>query len=360
MTERDSTATAMISEEAAEWFVRLKDGDVEVATRSQYLQWLKKSPSHIAEVLRICRIYGLLRHTKLQSFVFGDETPSNVIELPGREPEMCDPAEPSAGPRVWRIAAGVAACALATLLAVAIQADWFSRYIETQASEWRHLQLTDGSMVRVGPHTKLRIRFEESGRFIDLPRGEAVFQVAKDPARPFIVNAGLAVVRAVGTEFGVTRLGEEVVVTVAEGEVAVARGARNDSLECAEDEAPSVPVLADQQVHVSRSKPVAVQQVSATRELAWARGRLIFETETVAEAIDEFNRRNSLQIAVNDSAIASRRVCCVFDAADPESFAEAVAAEPDIALLRDDSGVLRLVPETASSIDDDSSPSGSI
>ena len=63
--------------------------------------------------------------------------------------------------------------------------------IETQASEWRSLTLNDGSFVSVGPHTQLRDRFGERQRLLSLSSGEALFQVAKDPSRPFIVDAGL-------------------------------------------------------------------------------------------------------------------------------------------------------------------------
>lgn len=61
--------------------------------------------------------------------------------------------------------------------------------------------------------------------------------------------------------------------------------------------------------------------------------------------VDQFNRRNRIQIRVDDAEIAARPACCVFDAADPESFAESIAVAPDAALERESSNLLRSVPE---------------
>jgi transmembrane sensor len=78
-------------------------------------------------------------------------------------------------------------------------------------------------------------------------------------------------------------------------------------------------------------------------ELAWASGQLSLQQETVAEAVQEFNRRNRLQIVIEDPGVAGLHLCCIFDASDPETFAKMVVAAGDGVELRRDGDTLRIV-----------------
>src|SRR5690606_23063359 len=96
--------------------------------------------------------------------------------------------------------------------------------IATERGERREVVLADGSVVQVDPQTRLDVRFDDRFRRVVLTQGRAVFRVARQPGRPFFVESGEAVVRAVGTAFGVERREHgRLVVTVAEGKVAVER-----------------------------------------------------------------------------------------------------------------------------------------
>ena len=88
MTDRiDENPPMSIPEQAAEWLLRWHCGDLSIAERFEYLQWLKTSPVHIAETLRMCRLYSWLENTKLRLFVTNEDSFSNVVELPPRERE---------------------------------------------------------------------------------------------------------------------------------------------------------------------------------------------------------------------------------------------------------------------------------
>jgi transmembrane sensor len=211
---------------------------------------------------------------------------------------------------------------------------WLAPTIETQASEWRSLALNDGSVVSVGPLTQLRNRFGDQQRVLQLARGEALFEVAKDASRPFLVDADLAVVRATGTRFAVSRREREVIVTVEEGIVLVSR-----------DRAQSNPVAVEsgEQTIVTATWPPVVQRVNAARALAWSNRQLIFENDTVAAAAGEFNRRNRVQLVV-DPALSSQRVFGQFHADDPASFAESVAVARKGVVVRPSRDVILLQP----------------
>lgn len=359
--------STLISEEAADWLVILKEPNLSFGERRRYVRWLKQSPAHIAEILRLSTLDGLLRKTDLEGILTGPEEvgpsqTSNVVALIPRriaaEPAL-DVVQQPVMRRHWKLAASLAALALSLLLGTVAKLAWFDNIIETEPGEWRHFALADGSIARVGPRSRLRVEFEDNQRSVYLTRGEAAFQVAKDPNRPFLVHAQMAVVRAVGIEFGVAHRNNTVVVTVAEGNVAVSQGGRpivpdvekertdagsnaiNDADKKKEE---SIAVTAGEQVSVSREKPMTVQHVDPTRELAWAHGKLIFNSDTtLAQAIEQFNRRNCVQIEVEDSELASSLVCCIFSADDPESFALSVATKENVELVREGSERLRLV-----------------
>jgi len=366
---RRDRITLAVAEEAAEWFVRVKDEPLSRAEQAQYLRWLQTSPGHISEALRVGQVYGLLRDTRLRQLIASVEV-SNVIELRPRltqspastepastepastEPASTEPAstEPRGLGRTRRHArrrrrarlrrgliavAAIIVCGVTLALVRVVVPD---RTVSTEASEWRSFTLADGSIVRVGPLTELRFEFTEAQRYVRLSGGEAVFQVAKDPARPFLVAAGVAVVHAVGTQFGVSRTDDRVLITVAEGTVAVTQADSPthwfEPPATREAVRPAVPVAAGEQAAISADGPVTVERVNVASVLAWSQGRLIFDDQNVAAAVVEFNRRNRVQIQIDDPAIAARPVRGVFDAADPESFAQFVARAAHATLVR--------------------------
>lgn len=352
MREHDDNALQSVSDQAAEWFIRLRDRDLTVAERRKYVRWLKQSPNHIAEFMRLCRMYGRVKRAKLPTLspeaeVAADD--SNVIALMQREsvapverrPEWFDS-------RKLRLA--VVACSLALVGVIATIA-LSSNTIETDAGEWRTVQLADGSIVSTGPNTLMQVDYSKETRRINLAHGEAMFKVAKDPSRPFIVNAGGAIARAVGTRFGVERRADRIRVTVAEGKVAVVRGDQAAALEHAVDLSVATALVADEGLEIpinAPAVPLHVEKVNSAHALAWANGQLILQTETVGEAVEEFNRRNRLQLRVDDPEIAGWHICCVFDAADPEAFAKQIAnVGKDVVLVRE-GNTLRVVQQQGS------------
>jgi len=322
-----------IREHAAEWFLRLHAHDLNVAERFEYLQWLKASPLHIGETLQMCILYSILYPMKKELFFTNEDDVSNVVDLATRQ-EVVTPTRTRSS---WHVRALAIAVAVGLVLVIGTLATrgWLDSTIATQAGEWRSLTLNDGSFVSVGPRTELRDRIGQQQRLLSLSHGEALFQVAKDQARPFIVEAGLAVVRATGTRFAVARSERDVIVTVEEGTVLVSNGAGQSG---------AVPLTAAEQVTISGSWPPAVQRVDAERELAWSNRQLVFEDDTVAAAAEQFNRRNRVQIVV-DSALAAKQVRGRFQADDPASFADVIAAGKKGVAVRQSRDVIRLQPQ---------------
>lgn len=355
-----------LSNEAAEWFVRLRDDRLGTRNRERNVRWLKQSPSHIAELLRIQQVYQALRTAKVVNRAPGATAPqvSNIIDLDAqREPEEYEPPplellpeEPARRrPRfeAWKIAAAVACLTVSFFLGFMAKVAWFDRTIETELGEWRTVALTDGTQVRIGPASLLKVAFGDDHRTIHLVRGEAMFDVAKDHTRPFYVESEMIGVLAVGTEFRVSRLGGKDVVAVTEGSVALYRDGR-DAIRGTVPAAPAqiaettggVALTAGEQVSITpatRARPVAKEKVNLDYEQAWAEGWLVYENKTVAEVASDFNRLNRVKIVIAEPSIAARRLAFFrVSATDPESFVAALATSSDITIVRDDPNVLRV------------------
>ena len=224
--------------------------------------------------------------------------------------------------------------------------------IETRIGEWRKVQLADGSRLSVGPNTLLRIEFSDGFRRVHLQRGETMFEVSKDAARPFIVDAGGVFARAVGTRFGVDHTDASVRVTVAEGKVAVVQGGQAALLEHDVDLRVATSLEKDEGVEIALNTPalpLRKEKVDSWTELAWASGQLSLQQATVAEAVRQFNRRNLLQIVIEDAGVTDLHLCCIFDASDPETFARTVVGASEDAELVRDGDKLRIVSRRAGS-----------
>ena len=352
MKDREEGFHDSAGNQAAEWFIRLRDRDLTTADRRKFVRWLKQSPNHIAEFMRLCNLYGRVKRAKVPTLLPEEAEASNVVQLVQDETGQVEPQPDLHARSPWtrKLLFAAAACCLA-LVGVIANIVVSSNTIETGAREWRKIDLADGSRVSAGPDTLLEVDYSDGVRRIHLQRGEAVFDVAKDTARPFIVNAGGALARAVGTRFGVDRREDRVSVTVAEGTVAVVRADQAAALEHAVDLSVAISLVHDERIEIPFNSPSVTlhkEKVDSTSALAWASGQVIFQT--VGDAVREFNRRNRLQLVIDDAAVSNWHFCCVFDASDPEGFARTIAAmDENLSLVREGPDVLRVVQRKSGS-----------
>ena len=192
------------------------------------------------------------------------------------------------------------------------------QHYETPVGGFSRIVLEDGSVIDLNTNSDVKVRIGSKRRDVRLLRGEGRFQVAHDKARPFVVSAADADVRAVGTAFSVRLLeARRVDVLVSEGSVAIASARVQHSPPV---KAGEVAVLMPDRLSVSRIEP---QQLES--RLAWTSGKLQFRGENLAAAVEEFNRYNRRQIRLGDDSLAALRVGGTFDATDPESFAAALS-----------------------------------
>jgi transmembrane sensor len=195
--------------------------------------------------------------------------------------------------------------------------------ITTGVSQWHHMTLDDGTVVHLDAYTKVQVEYTETERIVHIHSGDdAVFEVTKDPQRPFIARTPLIDATAVGTRYGVS-VGSGVTTTVSEG---VVRVTGRDS-----PEGHSVTLKAGDELRVSGgdfTRPT-LAKVDADRKLQWATGWLDLQGVTVGQAVDEFNRRNRTQIIIEDPQLEHLKVQFFRVRVDdsPETFARLLTAD---------------------------------
>ncbi|GFE81406.1 sensor [Steroidobacter agaridevorans] len=262
-----------IKRECREWLALLQSGEANEADRARFSAWLRADPRHQ-------RAYDGLR------MLWRDI--STLSQLKELEPVPPRPAAKTTR-RFLPLAAAAAAAGLAIALLLsqpqsvqqpvttaALQTEEY----QTQLGEVRAIRLTDGSTLTLGARSHAIVSFSDSERRVRLEQGEAYFDVAKNPARPFYVAAPGTAVRVVGTRFDVRVSDSHVRVAVDEGVVAVnnrsgalTRGQRID-------------VLPD-------GAMTEVTQVDGSEVAAWREGRLVYDGATLAEVVSDLSRYRS-------------------------------------------------------------------
>src|SRR5689334_17382937 len=205
------------------------------------------------------------------------------------------------------VAAGVAGLVVASSFATRFFGA--GRYT-TKVGELQVVPLGDGSVISLNTDSEVVVRYSKKSRDIDLIRGEALFDVAKNEARPFVVHAGDTAVRAVGTSFSVRLLPTQpVLVLVREGVVEVSRS--NDPV------APVLRIIKNSRAVAPPDAPIEakpVQVAEVERALAWKHGQIAFHGETLAAAAEEFARYSDIHIRIDDPAIGREKITGLFQA----------------------------------------------
>lgn len=331
---------------AAQWKARMEQG-LSAAEQRDFEQWLERDPAHIAAFDGVEEVWSNADALKFSRYRAALE--SELKHLPRRRARSG-----STGLARWFTVAGLAAAAaLAIGYVTWYRPNYYSEAIGTGVGQIQHLALPDGSSVQVNTQTTVSIEFSPTFRRVHLQSGEALFTVAKDADRPFVVMANGVDVRAIGTAFGVRVREQTVEVLVTHGKVQVADP---ESVAANVPNAPKQLLVAGERAIVSRSslslsnespgaEPILVAPVTPEeidRSLAWREARLVFVGVPLGEIAAEFNRYNARKIVVADRELAQRKFGGTFDATDPKTLVELLRTSYEVQVREtDDAIVLR-------------------
>ena len=362
-----------IAEEAADWAVMLDAGELLADQKRRLADWLLESPRHVEELLIAVSLFDAFEGVDADKSRSIDELisniPSEVVSIVrDHQQSITEEDATIAGEviprRQWLrwFAIGSAASIVFVLINVALVVQFTgqpddqtqladgSSGFTTQLGEQRKMTLEDGSIIHVNTQSEVAIRYKRDFRIVELLRGEALFEVAHDPNRPFRVIAGDTIAEAVGTTFNVYRAGDQTTVAVIDGKVAVET--QDDYLQTPLDDETIADIgrtddgrlllAAGQKADVApEAKTVRVASANIKAVSSWRVGQLIFEADNLGSIADQFNRYNRTRIVVDDE-LSATEFSGVFDADDPESLIAFLELSGDIRVDRSAREEIRL------------------
>jgi transmembrane sensor len=344
-----------IEQSAAEWLARREAG-LSARQEAEFARWLEADCRHAESYRAVQQSWSQLDRLRGSSTATRLETELDDLRISEAERIPSAVTRPI-GLRARPWISGALAAGVVWL--VAYVAWWrpqqtHAPYGETAATDIgmaRTMELPDGSTIQLNTDSAVDVLFTKTERRVRLSRGEALFKIAKNPARPFIVNAAGVNVRAVGTEFNVRLKSEALEVVVREGKVRVDDAASGETLlsppagiagtgkpQARETSPPilgagqrlTLPVMAAPKIAVSAAAPEALAALEIERSLAWQTGRLVFESAPLSEIIAEFNRYNRRQLIIDEAELAARRFGGTFVANDLDTFVELLRASHNV------------------------------
>lgn len=335
MTTRETSA--QIDADAADWAVRVDEAPLDSHGQAALDGWLAGDSRRLgayararAALVQARRVRALGPDFDAAAYATGNADPpvdqrspsieQVVVPIAAAEPSEAVGADGRPSRRRF-LAWGGSAVAAGLVGVVGLNWPAAAQTYRTAKGEVRLVPLADGSSITLNTASEVEVRYAGDRRHVTLVAGEALFDVAPDRARPFVVDAGETEVRAIGTSFTVRRLTDAPVeVLVRQGVVEISQ--------------PAIPSRPPQRI-VANVRAIAAPQAELVatplppaqvgRALAWREGMLAFEDMPLREAAAEFARYSDVRIAFADPAIAEETVTGLYAANNPRGFARSVA-----------------------------------
>jgi transmembrane sensor len=304
-----------IEDEASLWAARLEGGGMTDADRTALATWLDADPDHRWVLSRYRQLSAQLDEQ------FGTATESIAIAK-------------ATWRRRWRMYGGIAAAAAAIVILFAVLASRPHEFA-TKTAERHIAALNDGSQVELNAQTTLVVEFSRAERRVRLSRGEALFTVAKDTTRPFLVETPSGVVRVTGTVFNVRAARDKrVEVTVLEGNVRVRP-----------TKAPTEAALTPGRQALLASENITVRDLpegAAQDAVAWRQGQVVFDDAPLREVLERFSAYHAQTITVEPGA-ADLRLGGRYALDDLNGFLDSVEHVLGVQVVQEPNGVIRVV-----------------
>jgi transmembrane sensor len=291
--ENASSPTARA--EAAAWLGRLHADDRSTVDERAFQAWLAADPSHaraFEEMTATWDLVGGLRHVPREEATLGRTLLRRRAVLAG----LGTLVVAGAGLGAWQRA--------------------FAGVYETDVGEQKHIALDDGTQVFLDTDTRIRARFSDTARTVELERGRCNFHVVPDATRPFVVDAAGQRIVAARTNLDVRCDGDRVSVVLLQGTASFLEQKGLAHKEKA---------LRPGERAVAMRGGLTIDRPSLAPLLAWQTGQALFESETLAQAVTEMNRYSALKLEIDDPAIAQLRLSGVYRVGDNVAFARSVA-----------------------------------
>ena len=296
--------------EAREWLGRIQATEISDATRAEFEQWLQASPDHRSAFERAHAVWSLIGQS--------DQIETWANDLDGSSAAATDVPNSRPQPLLTtrRIAIGAAFAASAALVLSMLRLGpppSEPQRFATAIAETRTVPLEDGTVLTLAGSSEIKVAFTDEMRSVELVKGSVFFDVARKADWPMTITAADTQVHVVGTAFGVRYGSRDVRVAVTEGKVLVTGAADSTSR--------SVTLIAGEQATADlRGTFLSQGQADIEAELAWIKGRFVYDGARLVDVIDDVNRYRVKKIELDGERVRDLEITTSFGADQIDQF----------------------------------------
>jgi transmembrane sensor len=354
-----SKITESINKQASEWFVLMQSSSVAESDRSAFLHWFNQCSEH-QEAFRayesLWHDLGQLATTEegqrlkdsIDSFSVGyflkhvRASLSKILPFFTGALSLHDGilkwsrSEVAGSPHVGRFALAGVVLLMAVFLFNNLSVNKLDiQSHQTAVAQIKEIHLEDGTIIALSGKSRMAAWSTENERHVELFEGQAFFEVAKNPDKPFYVKTGDTMIRVVGTQFDVNRTSSRVSIAVLEGIVKVS-GILNDSKTAAETQS----ITVTKGLQVSRDAAgvfTPVESVDEKNIANWRIGRLVYNNARLCDVIDDVNRYSENKVLL-DKSLHNIKVTISFEIDQVDSLPMLLSKMLPIEYTRETSG----------------------
>lgn len=322
--ERKTELADQIIAEASAWVAQLETGNLSRADIAALREWISRSPAHASEIRAVAQLSGQMSElTDCLQFVEQERRGRAGVRRGNRRP---------------RLIGAFAAMAMLTGI-FTIYSGSFTRHtpemfaFTTLTGEYETHTLSDGSVVKLNTNSRMTIEYSKDERTVTLLFGEAFFDVASDPNRPFSVQAGRSRSEALGTSFSVRLDNDFAALSVLEGVVSFSQNIVGAARENESPRSGEIVLNAGQTISIQNDPPpnasLSASQIQLVperelmRRLSWREGLIEFSDAPLQEVVAEVNRHIQSPLQIGDDRLSEMRIGGIYRAGDQAAMLEA-------------------------------------
>ena len=286
------------SDQAMEWVARLRADNVSLQDKADFAQWLDASQTHKNAFDEALELWQMLAFTRSNTTQQGTSSYYRHVNKPW-----------------WPLAA--AATVLLTCLVMVLQMQYL--HFSTQKGQVSAVMLPDGSTATLNTNSKIRVRYIDGARQVELLQGEALFDVKSNPKQPFTVLTQQALTTVLGTTFGVKQNYKTTDIKVLEGKVQVEYNQSSEDYS-----ARGVHLLEPGQQSNVAVFEHKIGSHDANVDFAWQHGQLVYRDLSLNDILMDLNRYVPTVMAVSDENLAQTKFSAVLKLDDQQAMLDAL------------------------------------
>lgn len=290
-----------LDQQAANWVIRLNEGNLSEREQQQFEGWKAADPRHGAAFERLHGFVGRLQALR----------PQHAPVQAALDAARVRRRNPAGRVLLGLLVALPLALALRTYPPSYLLADQ-----RTAPAHWQRITLEDGSQLTLSGNSAVDLSFNAQQRQVRLLRGEILVQVAHDAARPFTVVTDDGQMRALGTRFTVKHEAAGTLLSMLESSVAATPAREHDALNVSAGE--SARITPDTVQRLGRIDPRATDD-------AWQHHQLVVQDQPLPQVLDELARQYGGHVQFDREQLADLRVSAVLPLDNPRRALQLIA-----------------------------------